>query len=110
MPTAQFPSNVSACASSAVPIGATIQLYYDKTHRGAVCKVVGLVADSHHIVDVSQAVRNQLGFKSTTMVRVYRVLGNVNPCNVAPPPGSCMFPPAACIANVPNQALVVCVK
>jgi hypothetical protein len=102
--------NSAICSTNAAPIGASLLLYYDKTHRGVVCRVAGTIPSKPgHLVNVSESVRNKLGFRGLTTLRVYRIIGQLQPCTVSPPPATCKTPPAACVAHVPDLSLVVCI-
>lgn len=110
-PTPLYPDPKSLiCSTNAAPIGAELQLYYDKTRRGTTCEVVGRIASNdQHLVNVSSGVRSALGFKNSTTIRVYRVISAAINCDTGPPPETCKAHPAVCLVHVPGPALSICI-
>lgn len=111
-PVPLYPNAKAAiCASNLAPVGARLTLFDSQTRRGATCKVVGKISTHGTVVNVSESVRNALGFRGTIgQVHVYRVIGSISACPSysSPPANTCSMPPAACLAGLPSDALVVC--
>jgi hypothetical protein len=110
-PSSLYPNpNDHICATNAAPVGQSVLLYYDRTRRGIVCRVVGQVTQKANLVDVSRSVRDALGFRGETTLRVYRIIGKIGPCpNLQPDPKNCKNPPSVCMANLPQPSLVLCI-
>ena len=99
------------CAMPSEPMGERIQIVNDKNGRESWCIVsdVGPAGYLGRVLDVSPAVRDELGFDGLTNVRIYRVVDTVKLCNRTTQPSTCrIIPPNTCVIDLPKPALLRC--
>lgn len=105
-----FIPTAHVCAMRYEPFGERIELVNQDNGNDSWC----IVSDRGpfvpgRVIDVSPAVRDDLGFDGLANVAVYREIGVVKNCRHRPEPLSCKSPPPApCVLNLPKPALLTC--
>lgn len=109
-PTPRFPSAAHVCAMNVVPVATRIEIVNTSNGDASSCTIVGTGPFvPGRVLDVSPAVRDELGMDGLARVQIYRIVGYLPHCKLEPRPQTCTSPPPRlCLLHLPRPALLRC--
>jgi rare lipoprotein A len=106
---AAFNPAAHVCAMLYEPFGERVEIVNADNGKSSWC----VVSDRGpfvpgRVIDISPAVRDELGFGGLASVRIYKVSGYIPKCRLFPRPQSCKTPPRECMLDLPKPAVLKC--